>query len=212
MAAQLGLQGGTLPCVTTLAVFLSTAFPEPLDRLAPAGETLALILMQLFFYLHADGVADRFSLQRALLYIYIAFATYSSACHFATDDYLVSTCGLTRKQAAKAAKHSKADITLLVAKDPRILSCSVDDTLRIRVDLFHRYDFSAAQIRSFVRVAPCSFRTFNIDEKLGFWIPLLGSPDKFLRIVSRGNYLVAYDIDKVVKTNLHLLQDCGLSV
>jgi hypothetical protein len=59
MAAQLGLQGGTLPCVTTLAVFLSTAFPEPLDRLAPAGETLALILMQLFFYLHADGVADR---------------------------------------------------------------------------------------------------------------------------------------------------------
>jgi mTERF domain-containing protein, mitochondrial len=99
-----------------------------------------------------------------------------------------------------------------VAKDPRILSCSVDDTLRIRVDLFHRYDFSAAQIRSFVRVAPCSFRTFNIDEKLGFWIPLLGSPDKFLRIVSRGNYLVAYDIDKVVKTNLHLLQDCGLSV
>jgi mTERF domain-containing protein, mitochondrial len=101
---------------------------------------------------------------------------------------------------------------LLVAKDPRILSCSVDDTLRIRVDLFHRYGFSAAQICSFVHVPPCSFRTFNIDEKLGFWIPLLGSPDKFLCIVSRGNYLVASDIDKVVKTNLHLLQDCGLSV
>lgn len=49
MAARLGLQGGTLPCVTALAVFLATAFPAPLGRLAPAGETLALILMQLFF-------------------------------------------------------------------------------------------------------------------------------------------------------------------
>ncbi|XP_035818243.1 uncharacterized protein [Zea mays] len=49
MAARLGLQGGTLPCVTALAVFLATAFPAPLSRLAPAGETLALILMQLFF-------------------------------------------------------------------------------------------------------------------------------------------------------------------
>ncbi|XP_066377779.1 uncharacterized protein [Miscanthus floridulus] len=49
MAARLGLQGGTLPCVTALVVFLATAFPGPLGRLAPAGESLALILMQLFF-------------------------------------------------------------------------------------------------------------------------------------------------------------------
>jgi len=49
MAARLGLQGGTLPCVTALVVFLATAFPCPLGRLAPAGECLALILMQLFF-------------------------------------------------------------------------------------------------------------------------------------------------------------------
>ncbi|CAD6338051.1 unnamed protein product [Miscanthus lutarioriparius] len=49
MAARLGLQGGTLPCVTALVVFLATAFPGPLGRLAPAGKSLALILMQLFF-------------------------------------------------------------------------------------------------------------------------------------------------------------------
>ncbi|KAJ1257552.1 hypothetical protein BS78_10G004700 [Paspalum vaginatum] len=48
-AAQLGLQGGTLPCVTALVVVLATAFPAHLGRLAPAGETMALILMQLFF-------------------------------------------------------------------------------------------------------------------------------------------------------------------
>ncbi|XP_066319510.1 transcription termination factor MTERF2, chloroplastic-like [Miscanthus floridulus] len=183
---------------------------------------------------HRSASLIQLSLERALLST--AAATYSSPGHFAADDYLVSTCGLTREQAAKAAKWishwkssshadavlsfltgpalglSKADIRLLVAKDPRILSCSVDNTLRIRVDRFHSYGFSAAQIISFVRVAPCSFRTFNIDQKLGFWMPLLGSPDKFLRIVRRNLYLVTSDLDKVVKTNIRLLQECGLSV
>ncbi|CAD6249482.1 unnamed protein product [Miscanthus lutarioriparius] len=183
---------------------------------------------------HRSASLVQLSLERALLST--AAATYSFPGHFAADDYLVSACGLTREQAAKAAKWishwkssshadavlsfltgpalglSKADIRLLVAKDPRILSCSVDNTLRIRVDRFHSYGFSAAQIISFVRVAPCSFRTFNIDQKLGFWMPLLGSPDKFLRIVRRNLYLVTSDLDKVVKTNIRLLQECGLSV
>uniref|UniRef100_A0A0E0L6U8 Membrane protein YjcL n=2 Tax=Oryza punctata TaxID=4537 RepID=A0A0E0L6U8_ORYPU len=46
---KLGLQGGTLPCVTALVVVLATAFPRLLGKLAPAGETIALILMQVFF-------------------------------------------------------------------------------------------------------------------------------------------------------------------
>jgi len=49
IASRLGLQGGTLPCVTALVVLLATAFPGQLGKLAPAGETMALILMQLFF-------------------------------------------------------------------------------------------------------------------------------------------------------------------
>jgi len=178
---------------------------------------------------HRSASLIQLSLQRALL-------STASPGHFAADEYLVSTCGITREQAAKAAKctsHwksssnadavlsfltgpavglSKADITLLVAKDPRILNCSVDNTLRVRVGRFRSYGFSAAQISSFVRVAPYSFRTFNIDEKLGFWMPLLGSPDNFLRIFRRNSYLVASDLHKVVKTNVRLLQEHGLSV
>ncbi|KAL6606472.1 hypothetical protein ACP70R_042125 [Stipagrostis hirtigluma subsp. patula] len=49
IADRLGFQGGTLPCVTALVVFLATAFPGLLGRLAPAGETMAIILMQVFF-------------------------------------------------------------------------------------------------------------------------------------------------------------------
>ncbi|OEL27260.1 hypothetical protein BAE44_0011721, partial [Dichanthelium oligosanthes] len=152
--------------------------------------------------------------------------------HFAAEDYLVTTCGLAREKAAKAAKSfshwkspanadavlvfltgpelglSKADITLLVTKDPRILNCSVDNTLRARVDGFHRHGFSEAQIRG----APCTFRTFNIDEKLGFWMSFMGSPDKFLRIIKCNFYLVTSDIDRVIKTNIRLLQEGGLSV
>jgi len=43
-------------------------------------------------------------------------------------------------------------------------------------------------------------------------MPFLGSPDKFLRIVRRNSYLVTSDLHKVVKTNIRLLQEYGLSV
>uniref|UniRef100_A0A0E0DVL3 DUF819 domain-containing protein n=1 Tax=Oryza meridionalis TaxID=40149 RepID=A0A0E0DVL3_9ORYZ len=49
ISSQLGIQGGTLPCVTALVVVLATAFPRLLGKLAPSGETIALILMQVFF-------------------------------------------------------------------------------------------------------------------------------------------------------------------
>ncbi|CAN6233428.1 unnamed protein product [Urochloa humidicola] len=142
--------------------------------------------------LHRSASPIHLSLQRALLSI--AAALSSSPGHFAAEDYLVSTCGLTREEAAKAAKcfsHwtspanadaviafltgpalglSKADIALLVAKDPRILNCSVDKNLQPRLDGFRSHGFSAAQIRNFFRWPPYAFRCCNIDEKLGFWI------------------------------------------
>ncbi|CAL4885390.1 unnamed protein product [Urochloa decumbens] len=184
--------------------------------------------------LHRSASPINLSFQRALLSI--AAVASSSPGHFAAEDYLVSSCGLTREEAAKAAKcfsHwkspanadavlafltgpalglSKADIALLVAKDPRILNCSVDNNLRARLDGFRRHGFSAVQIRSFFRRAPACFRCCNFDEKLGFWMSVLGSPDKFLRIISRNYYVLSSDLDKVVKTNIRLLQERGLSV
>ncbi|CAA7411109.1 unnamed protein product [Spirodela intermedia] len=49
ISTALGIQGGSLPCVTVVSVFLATLFPTQLSILAPAGETFAVILMQLFF-------------------------------------------------------------------------------------------------------------------------------------------------------------------
>ncbi|KAJ9139853.1 hypothetical protein P3X46_030550 [Hevea brasiliensis] len=43
------IQGGILPAVTAIVVVLATAFPTPFNYLAPSGEAIALILMQVFF-------------------------------------------------------------------------------------------------------------------------------------------------------------------
>ncbi|KAK6275497.1 hypothetical protein POUND7_005206 [Theobroma cacao] len=44
-----GIPGGSLPAVTAIVVILATVFPTQFGRLAPAGEAMALILMQVFF-------------------------------------------------------------------------------------------------------------------------------------------------------------------
>lgn len=44
-----GIQGGSLPAITAIVVTLATTFPTQFNKLAPAGEAMALILMQVFF-------------------------------------------------------------------------------------------------------------------------------------------------------------------
>uniref|UniRef100_A0A7N0VLJ3 Membrane protein YjcL n=1 Tax=Kalanchoe fedtschenkoi TaxID=63787 RepID=A0A7N0VLJ3_KALFE len=44
-----GIPGGSLPAITAIVVILATAFPAQFNHLAPSGETLAIILMQVFF-------------------------------------------------------------------------------------------------------------------------------------------------------------------
>ena len=46
-----GIQGGMLPAVTAIVVLLATMFPGQFNQLAPSGEVMAMILMQvLCFY------------------------------------------------------------------------------------------------------------------------------------------------------------------
>ncbi|KAK2366807.1 putative membrane protein YjcL [Trifolium repens] len=46
---QYGIQGGTLPGVTAIIVILATFLPKLISPLIPAGHTVALVLMQVFF-------------------------------------------------------------------------------------------------------------------------------------------------------------------
>lgn len=45
----LGIQGGSLPALTAIVVILATVFPVQFGQLAPSGEAMAMILMQIFF-------------------------------------------------------------------------------------------------------------------------------------------------------------------
>ncbi|KAE8784671.1 putative membrane protein YjcL-like [Hordeum vulgare] len=49
MATLMGVQGGGLPCITAIVVALATLFPSRIGRLAPAGEAMAVVLMQVFY-------------------------------------------------------------------------------------------------------------------------------------------------------------------
>ncbi|OAY85091.1 putative membrane protein YjcL [Ananas comosus] len=46
ITSQFGMQGGKLPCITAIVVALATIFPSQFGSFAPAGEAMALILMQ----------------------------------------------------------------------------------------------------------------------------------------------------------------------
>uniref|UniRef100_A0A7N2MHX2 Uncharacterized protein n=1 Tax=Quercus lobata TaxID=97700 RepID=A0A7N2MHX2_QUELO len=46
LAKYFGIQGGSLPAITAIVVILATAFPKQFAYLAPSGEAMALILMQ----------------------------------------------------------------------------------------------------------------------------------------------------------------------
>lgn len=45
----LGIQGGDLPCITALIVILATIFPTTFSCLAPTGDSIALILLQVLY-------------------------------------------------------------------------------------------------------------------------------------------------------------------
>lgn len=51
LSTLLGIKGGTLPCVTAVVVSLATLFPSQLGKIAPSAEAVALILMQVQFFI-----------------------------------------------------------------------------------------------------------------------------------------------------------------
>lgn len=49
LTRALSIPGGIIPCITVVVVLLATLCPSWVGPLAPAGETLAIILVQIFF-------------------------------------------------------------------------------------------------------------------------------------------------------------------
>ncbi|EMS65313.1 hypothetical protein TRIUR3_00259 [Triticum urartu] len=151
---------------------------------------------------------------------------------FAVEEYLVATCGLTRPQALKAStklSHLKsptkphavlaflaglgisgADAAAVVAKDPLFLRTKVDKTLAPKVVGLTGLGLSSPDIACLVSLTPDCFRSRNIVSKLHYYLPLFGSFHNFLRLLKRSPRLLSWDVNKVVKTNVVFLRECGL--
>ncbi|XP_072980681.1 uncharacterized protein [Typha angustifolia] len=90
-----GIQGGNLPCITAIVVALATIFPSQLGSLAPAGEAMALILMQVFFaVVGANGSISNVINTTPSIF---AFAFIQIAVHLAVILGVGRLLGLERK-------------------------------------------------------------------------------------------------------------------
>uniref|UniRef100_A0A0E0IZD7 Uncharacterized protein n=1 Tax=Oryza nivara TaxID=4536 RepID=A0A0E0IZD7_ORYNI len=163
-------------------------------------------------------------------------ARSAAATPFSVEEYLVDTCGLTGAQALKASKKlshlrspakpdavlavlsgvglSRADLAAVVAAEPQLLCARADNIARRIASLRDRVGLSDPQIGSFLLVAGGAkgIHACDVAPRLEFWIPFLGSFETLLRILKGNNVLVLSDLEKVIKPNIALLQECGLTV
>ncbi|GJN00255.1 hypothetical protein PR202_ga17673 [Eleusine coracana subsp. coracana] len=153
---------------------------------------------------------------------------------FATEDYLVSNCGLSRAQALKASKKishvkspskpdavlaflaglglSRAEVATVVTNDPRVLCSAVEKTLAPRIVELSDLGLSPPEIVRLVLTARCNFRSSSLCRNIDFWLPVFGSFDELLKVLKVNNALLGMDLEKVAKPNLAFLQGCGISV
>ncbi|KAM3317398.1 hypothetical protein ACQJBY_035199 [Aegilops geniculata] len=151
---------------------------------------------------------------------------------FVVEEYLVSTCGLTRPQAVKASAKlshlkspinpdavlaflaglglSTADVAALVAKDPPFLCAQVEKTLAPVVAELTGLGLSRCEMARLVSLTGATFRCKSIISGLQYYLPLFGSSENLLRALKRNFYILSCDLDDVVKPNIAYLRECGL--
>ncbi|CAM0949286.1 unnamed protein product [Alopecurus aequalis] len=151
---------------------------------------------------------------------------------FAVEDYLVDTCGLTRTQALKASAKlshlkspskpdavlsflaglglSSADVAVLVGRDPEVLCAGVERTLAPNVAKLTGLGLSRQDISRLISLSRDGFCYKSVVPKLQYYLPLFGSSENLFRALKDNTYLLKCSLDKVVKPNVALLQECGL--
>ncbi|XP_037447882.1 uncharacterized protein LOC119317510 [Triticum dicoccoides] len=146
---------------------------------------------------------------------------------FSVEEYLVSTCGLTRPQALKAspklahlrsAANPDAVLAFLagrglsgadVAKDPKFLCTKVDKGLSPIVAGLSGLGLSDPEMARLLSLAPDRFRCRSIVAKLQYYLPLFGgSMEKLLRAINFNTNLLC--CKRRVELNVAFLRECGL--
>ncbi|XP_044328936.1 transcription termination factor MTERF5, chloroplastic [Triticum aestivum] len=174
------------------------------------------------------------SLHRCLLSATVAGSRISPSPSFAVEEYLVDTCGLTRPQALKASakiSHIKsptnpdavlaflaglgfsgADVSALIAKDPKFLCASVGRTLSPIFEELTGLGLSRSEVVRLVLLTAGGgrFRRTFVVSRVHYYLSLFGSSENLLRALKGRFCFLDSDLERRVKPTVTLLQECRL--
>ncbi|KAF0903552.1 hypothetical protein E2562_027978 [Oryza meyeriana var. granulata] len=153
---------------------------------------------------------------------------------FAVEDYLVESCGLTRARAEKVSGNlshlkspskpdavlaflsglglSRSDIAAAVASDPKLLCADVDKTLDARVAELSDLGLSRSQIARLIPLVRSYFRCKSLARRLALLVTVFGSFHRCLEVVRMNYGVLSASHEKVIKPNLAVLQQCGITI
>ncbi|CAL5074672.1 unnamed protein product [Urochloa decumbens] len=107
---------------------------------------------------------------------------------------------------------SRTDIADVVAANPLLLRSRVDRLEPHLLALRDRVGLSVPQIASFLVVGSRAVRKcHDVCPKILFFINLYGSFENLLTVMKGCNSLLTADLDRVVKPNIAILHQCGMS-
>uniref|UniRef100_K3Z094 Uncharacterized protein n=1 Tax=Setaria italica TaxID=4555 RepID=K3Z094_SETIT len=124
----------------------------------------------------------------------------TSSGRFVVEDYLVDTCGLTPAQARKASKYL-----------PHLKSPEKPDAVRAFLTVAGVSEADAATAITRDRAAPLLQISPLMVSRLAFYLSFLGSYDNVHTAIRSSGYLLSTHVDNVVKPNIELLLQCGLT-
>ncbi|CAL5046863.1 unnamed protein product [Urochloa decumbens] len=107
---------------------------------------------------------------------------------------------------------SRADIAAVVAADPLLLRSSSKNIGPRLLSLRDRLGLSTHQIARLLLVGSRSVRSCDVVPRVEFFISFFGSFEQLLVIMKNNNRIVTYDLERVVKPNIALLRQCGVSI
>ncbi|XP_019710586.1 uncharacterized protein [Elaeis guineensis] len=150
-------------------------------------------------------------------------------------EYLITSCGLSPSEAAKASKHLRriespqrpnsvlgffksegfddADIKKIVSRHPRCLGFDVEKTLAPKFRALRDLGFSRSDLPPLVLSNP-SVLNFRLHRtllpRIELWRNLFGSMELLKKFLKRKNWFLGCSIEKKILPNLSLLRDYGI--
>ncbi|CAL4922053.1 unnamed protein product [Urochloa decumbens] len=107
---------------------------------------------------------------------------------------------------------SRADITAIVIVDPLLLRSSPKNIAPRLLALRERLGLSAPQIARFLLVGSSSVRKCDVVPRVEYFISFFGSFEQLLVVMKKSSRILESDLESVIKPNIALLCQCGVSV